>query len=102
MGLSKANEIACLKALGFTDDCTNIWYYNTLNSRAHCALQCLNPKYSKYPYNMQPSSADAPGPLNPCIQCDEDKSGPIFKQFSGRTRRDSGLLSAIDRPPSSI
>ena len=42
------------------------------------------------------------GSLNKCIQCDETDSGPLFKQFSGRTRRDSGLTSAIERPPDSI
>jgi hypothetical protein len=38
------------------------------------------------------------GSLNPCIQCDEDLSGPIFKYYSGRTRRNSGIKSEIDRP----
>ena len=38
------------------------------------------------------------GSLNDCLQCDEDKSGPNFKFFSGRTRRNSGIPSAIQRP----
>ena len=40
----------------------------------------------------------ADGSLNPCIQCDEDESGPIFKLVSGRTRRNSGLASGLCRP----
>jgi hypothetical protein len=40
--------------------------------------------------------------INECLQCDEDKSGPLFKQFTGRTRRRSGLLSSIDRSCDSI
>lgn len=38
------------------------------------------------------------GHLNPCLQCDEDKSGTLFKYYSGRTRRNSGIKSEIDRP----
>jgi len=30
------------------------------------------------------------GSLNDCLQCDEDKSGPNFKWFSGRTRYNFG------------
>ena len=71
--LSKDKEMKCLRALGFTEDCVNIWYYNTLNSRKDCAIPCLVNNH--YPYN------NPDGSLNPCIQCDEDKSGPIFKQF---------------------
>ena len=33
------------------------------------------------------------GHLNKCLQCDEDISGPIFKYESGRTRRNSGIIS---------
>jgi len=35
---------------------------------------------------------------NVCLACDEAHSGPIFKEFAGRTRRRSGLSSAIARP----
>jgi hypothetical protein len=42
------------------------------------------------------------GTLNDCLQCDEDKSGPIFKYESGRTRRNSGIKSEIDRPVDEI
>ena len=38
------------------------------------------------------------GALNPCIQCDEELSGPTFKAVSGRTRRNSGLPSGLCRP----
>ena len=46
----------------------------------------INSKYNKA--NLQ---------LNPCLNCDELKSGPIFKKFAGRTRRNSGVRSAIKR-----
>jgi hypothetical protein len=38
------------------------------------------------------------GSLNACLACDEAKSGPTFKAVAGRTRRRSGLSSAIARP----
>ncbi len=38
------------------------------------------------------------GSLSPCIACDEDKSGPVFKAVAGRTRRNSGIPNAICRP----
>ncbi|KNC73684.1 hypothetical protein SARC_13757 [Sphaeroforma arctica JP610] len=40
--------------------------------------------------------------LNACIACDECRSGPIFQKVSGRTRRNSGISSAITRPPGYI
>jgi len=33
--------------------------------------------------------------LNPCLQCDEDVSTPVFKEFGGRTRRNSGIINTI-------
>lgn len=47
-------------------------------------------------------NVDEDGNLNECLQCDEDKSGPVFKYYSGRTRRNSGIRSEIDRPSDSI
>jgi hypothetical protein len=35
--------------------------------------------------------------LNACLACDEVKSGPVFKRTAGRTRRNSGIESAIGR-----
>ena len=40
--------------------------------------------------------------LNDCLQCDEDEAGPVFKAVAGRTRRRSGLESAIARPCSTV
>ena len=68
----EAANLACLEALGFTAACSQIWYYNTLNTR------------------------DA------CLACDEENSGPVFKHVAGRTRRNSGLASAICRPCDSV
>ncbi len=47
-------------------------------------------------------NTNSDGTLNSCLQCDEDKSGPVFKFFSGRSRRNSGIKSEIDRPNDQI
>ena len=84
----------CLKALGFTDPCAQIWYYNTVNTRTLCLSVCAS--LLSAPYHL-PS-----GEINDCLQCDEDNSGPIFKAIAGRTRRNSGLPSGICRPCESV
>jgi hypothetical protein len=83
-------DVACLQDLGFDLPCAQAWAYDTLHTRQMCLSICL-PTLSD-PYN-QPDGA-----LNPCIQCDEDESGPVFKAVAGRTRRNSGLPNAICRP----
>ena len=60
------------------------------HTRSKCLSACL--LYLDDPYNL------ADGRLNPCIQCDEDESGPVFKDVAGRTRRNSGIPNAICRP----
>lgn len=87
-------NIECLMELGFDEACAQTWYFNTKHTREQCFDICIaeldNP-------NHMPD-----GSLNPCIQCDEDQSGPVFKAVSGRTRRNSGLPSALCRPCDSV
>ena len=45
-----------------------------------------------------PLANENTGKLNDCLWCDEHTSGPGFKFFAARTRRNSGLDSAIPRP----
>jgi hypothetical protein len=45
-----------------------------------------------------PLANEVTGALNGCLWCDEKTSGPGFKYAAGRTRRASGLDSAIPRP----
>lgn len=81
---------ACIQeAVGFTPACSRIWAYNALNDIDECQDVCLGNSSS---YNEEDGS------LNPCLQCDEDNSGPVFKAVAGRTRRNSGLAAAICRP----
>jgi hypothetical protein len=42
------------------------------------------------------------GKLNDCILCDELNSGPIFKRFAGRNRRNSGIIAEIGREKGEI
>jgi hypothetical protein len=86
----------CLYGLGFTSTCVDIWEYNISNTRANCFWVCAKSWMKREPFNKPDGS------LNDCLQCDEDKSGPVFKYFSGRTRRNSGIESAIHRPDSQV
>jgi hypothetical protein len=80
----------CIAALGFTEACAQVWAYNTINTREECFDVCI--AALNEPYHLEDGSPNA------CIQCDEDKSGPVFKGASGRTRRNSGLPTALCRP----
>ena len=93
--VSEEKTINCLMKIGFDRVCAKVWYYNTRNTRSECILKCLDDFFSTKYHNKD-------GSLNDCIQCDEDKSGPIFKATSGRTRRNSGLPSALCRPCESV
>jgi hypothetical protein len=94
--ISKKLVIKCLRKIGFTDACSQIWLYNTINTRKNCFWICIYSWLKREP-NTKPD-----GSLNECLKCDEDKSGLIFKYFSGRTRRNSGIHSEIHRPDEQI
>jgi hypothetical protein len=86
----------CLTDLGFTPRCVDIWKYNVYNTKRDCFWTCMWAFITGKPNN------NPDGSLNDCLQCDEDKSGPVFKYFAGRTRRNSGIRSAIDRPTDQV
>lgn len=96
MGISNGKDanVDCLQAIGFSPECAAIWYFNTLNTRTVCLDVCLA--------NLNTPYVDEMGNLNPCLECDERESGPIFKRVSGRTRRNSAIPSAICRPCNSV
>jgi hypothetical protein len=83
-------NIDCLLELGFDLPCAQIWFYNTRHTRTECGRPCFAALNDPYHF--------PDGRLNDCLQCDEDKAGPVFKKFAGRTRRNSGLATAICRP----
>lgn len=90
--------------IGFTRYCAESWAYNALHTRQQCLGACIsdygffNLLFHRYP---GPNN-DETGQLRPCLRCDEDKSGAGFKYSAGRTRRNSGIESAIERPRSAI
>lgn len=83
-------QLACLEGLGFERPCAQIWSYNTDHTRRRCLDPCLAALTK--PYHLED------GGLNECLQCDEDVSGPVFKAVAGRTRRNTGVASAMCRP----
>lgn len=87
-------NIDCLLELGFDLPCAQIWYHNTTHTRENCLSECL--LTLREPYH------NPDGSLNDCLQCDEDTSGPVFKKYAGRTRRNSGFPNSMCRPWSEV
>ena len=87
---SEDDSRACLEEIGFTPACAQIWFFNTRNTRMKCLEPCITALNA--PYHNEDGS------LNDCLACDEEESGPVFKAYAGRTRRNSGLASGICRP----
>jgi hypothetical protein len=83
--------LGCLEALGFTHACATIWNFNVQNTKRECFGVCMRSWMSGE------ASTKPDGTLNDCLQCDEDRSGPVFKAVAGRTRRNSGIHSSIPR-----
>ena len=94
--INKKWSVSCIEKIGFTHKCAQIWYYNTLNTRRECYWTCM------WAWIRGEGNNKKDGTLSDCIQCDEDKSGPVFKFESGRTRRNSGIHSEIDRPDQQV
>jgi hypothetical protein len=86
-----SGAVACLERLGFSPACARTWWFNARNTRRECLWVCVKSWVKGEP------SAGPDGRLNPCLQCDEDRSGPVFKAAAGRTRRNSGIRSSIPR-----
>lgn len=124
-GFDLSGSLQCIKNIGFSNSCAAIWDYNLLFTRSSCFLICI--QNINTPNNLatgggdnfcDPNDANEACPntingqpacdefqyedgdfrLNPCIQCDECRSGPIFQFVAGRTRRASGIVSNIARP----
>ena len=87
-------DVGCLMALGFDLPCAQAWAYDTAHTRSVCLSICLSTPTTAY--------NEPDGALNPCIACDEDQSGPVFKAVAGRTRRNSGIPNSICRPCSQV
>ena len=94
--LAEERGLQCYQEIGLTLECARIWNFDGIYDGTACLTSCIT--------HLQDNN-NGPAPaceLNECLQCDEDKAGPIFSQFAARTRRRSGLLSEIIRPCSTI
>lgn len=103
--LTKSGVKRCLmQTIGFERRCAEIWTYNVLHTRRHCMTTCLRHYglWNVLRNNMSQTHVDESGNLNPCIACDEYASGPGFQYVAGRTRRASGITSAIERSNADI
>ncbi len=87
---SSLDDVTCLQQLGFDLPCAQIWAYDTTNTRSQCLGPCLA--------NLTAPHNEPDGALNPCLECDEVESGPVFRSVAGRDRRNSGIPNAICRP----
>lgn len=88
------SQAECIKEIGFSSQCAEIWSWNTTHTREACFDVCI--PLMDAPHN------EPDGSMNDCLACDENNSGDVFKAVAGRTRRNSGLPSAICRPCSDL
>ena len=89
---SMSSSIKCFEDLGMTAPCARIWADNAQYDSKNCVVLCLAQYFSAY------NGAYPKCELNACLACDEKFAGPIFQKVAGRTRRNTGLESAITRP----
>lgn len=88
------SQLACIASIGFDLPCTQIWHANARHTKKVCGATCIS--------ELQSRHNEPDGQLNPCLYCDEIRSGDVFKGVAGRTRRASGLPSAICRPGDAV
>lgn len=90
----------CMQEIGFSEACAESWAYNAAKTAQSCFVVCVQ-EYGLIPLLTGTESSpttDENGQLNACLLCDEMMSGPGFQYSAGRTRRNSGITSEIDRP----
>lgn len=102
--MSFDEKLQCMQAIGFTPACAESWAYNAVKTGQSCALICVA-EYGLVPLltgteNKPPVNEN--GELNACLMCDERMAGPGFQFSAGRTRRNSGIVSEIDRPDAEV
>merc|ERR1711879_58241 len=88
----------CLDEINFSPPCKVAWLWNINFTYQKCGKICFQ-------FTMGRSSSknnEDSGELNECLACDERESGPKFLFFAGRIRRNSGLISAIQRPEEQV
>ena len=102
--LSLVEKKSCMQAIGFSEACADSWAFNAQKTAQSCALVCIR-EYGLMALltgteNVPPVNEQ--GELNACLLCDEMMAGPGFQYSAGRTRRNSGIVSEIDRPDAEV
>jgi len=95
----KASKRCHLKKIDLSQYCSESWAYNAIATRNRCLKTCIKEYgfWNMIRGRFPDVYVNSDGTLKPCILCDELKSGPGYAYASGRTRRSSGIKSAIDR-----
>ncbi|KAI9031151.1 hypothetical protein DFJ74DRAFT_424336 [Hyaloraphidium curvatum] len=88
--------MTCLRKLGFSEACARTWYANMRNTARVCLSVCMRSWIAGEASNTDGRK------LNTCLECDEVRSGPVFKREAGRTRRNSGIVSSIARDDAEV
>lgn len=93
-----------IEDIGFEAQCAETWAYNVAHTKRRCMTTCVK-HYGVWRVlrnDMGDAHIGSNGELNPCLACDEYISGPGFQYTAGRTRRSSGLVSAIQRSAAEV
>lgn len=93
-----------METMELQERCAEAWTYNSQHTRKYCTDICVKHYglWNLMRNNVNKPHNDDDGNLNPCLACDEQISGPGFQFFAGRTRRNSGIESAVLRPANEI
>lgn len=84
----------CIRDIGFDEDCTWAWFWNSKYTRKVCQNTCV--ALLEAPHHI--AGGELTGALNDCMNCDEENSGRVFKAVAGRIRRNTGLPTSMCRP----
>lgn len=101
---AKTIKTCFMETMGLQERCAEAWTYNSQHTRKYCTDICVKHYglWNLMRNNVNKPHNDEDGNLNPCLACDEQISGPGFQFFAGRTRRNSGIESAVLRPLNEI
>lgn len=73
--LNRTAGYECYLNLGYSSGCAYTYLYDGIYDQSVCLRPCTTSL-------GQPNNGPAPEcSLNACLQCDEDKAGPIFQQY---------------------
>lgn len=94
---SEAAAASCFaQTTGMSPTCAQLHAYQAAEIlRGPCRDACE--KSLNEPYNLEPDCR-----LNDCLQCTDDGPGVTFMKFAGRTRKNSGIKSAVQRNCSDV